>query len=278
MNKATKTIIIPPGSSERFVDLSTFGGGEYFGRNIFMTAICSYPSGYRIVYPCSSRHMVVFCYEGEFCWQCDQERGTLTAGSVLIHPAGRYQEISSSCACKSIFFLLTPSPAWGSPELSCSPAADSELIRQLMLKAEKLSISSDNSGKNAVGKLLFLLLKSVIHSPGSDPHPMQMLHSRMLLQPQKAWNIESMAKFCGVSVPHFFLLWERNYHVSPYQMLIDIRLEQAKELLAQTAYPVKNIATLCGYEHPFSLTRAFRKKYGVTPEKYRNSVVKKCKS
>ena len=278
MNKATKTIIIPPGSSERFVDLSSFGGGEYFGKNIFMTAICSYPAGYRIVYPCSSRHMVVFCYEGEFHWQCDNTEGTLAAGSVLIHPGGRYQEISSLTACRSIFFLLTPDPVWGNPELSCTPAADGELIRQLMLKAERLSFSPDNREKNAVGKLLFALLENIIRVPETENNPLQMLYSRLQLYPQKAWSVESMAAFCRVSVPHFFLLCRKYYHVSPYKMLVDIRLEQARELLEQTAYPVKNIATLCGYEHPVSLTRSFRKKYGVTPEKYRDSVVKKCKS
>ena len=52
-------------------------------------------------------------------------------------------------------------------------------------------------------------------------------------------------------------------------MLKKIRLDQAKELLTSTGYPVKSIASLCGYEHPFAFSRSFKQEFGVSPMQYR---------
>ena len=48
-----------------------------------------------------------------------------------------------------------------------------------------------------------------------------------------------------------------------------IRMELAETLLARTDYPVKVIASQCGYALPFSFTRAFVKHAGMPPQEYR---------
>lgn len=56
-----------------------------------------------------------------------------------------------------------------------------------------------------------------------------------------------------------------------YQQLLDeIRLEQAKELLTQTELPVQEIAIRLGFSEPRSFHRSFKKWLGHTPGDYRD--------
>ena len=49
----------------------------------------------------------------------------------------------------------------------------------------------------------------------------------------------------------------------------DKRLSRAVEQLITTDLPIKTIADDLGYRRPFDFARAFRKRYGFTPSRFR---------
>ena len=277
MKKLTKDIFLPPGSSERIVTLTDFGSSEYFGKNIFMSALCSHPAGYRAVHPAPGRHLVFLCRKGRYSYRSGDNTGVLQPGDIVLMPAGEEQFISSLEESQNIFFLLEPSPAWNFDKFFHTSSNSVELIWQLMEKALQLNNIADSGEiqKGSLGTLLFDILKEELHGDRKDIYLFQRLRSKLQSAPQKQWSVGEMADICGVSVPHFFVLCRRYYGVSPYAMLKKMRLEQARELLVSTGYPVKSIAALCGYEHPFAFSRSFRQMYGVSPASYRAKKISK---
>ena len=271
MKKLTKDIFLPPGSSERIVSFRDFGSSEYFGKNIFMSALCSHPEGYRAEHPLPGRHLIFMCRKGRYSYRSGSAAGILQAGDILLMPASEAQYISSAVDSQSIFFLLEPSAAWSFDSLLHVSSSNIELIWQLMEKALLLNnaVEASEIQKSSLGTLLFDVLKEELHGERKDIYLFQRLRSKLQSSPQKQWSVREMADICGVSVPHFFVLCRRYYGVSPYAMLKKMRLEQAEELLKSTGYPIKSIAALCGYEHPFAFSRSFKQKYGVSPAKYR---------
>lgn len=60
---------------------------------------------------------------------------------------------------------------------------------------------------------------------------------------------------------------------SPIHYLIRVRMEHAKKLLEQNEdYAVAEIAERVGYEDAYHFSKLFKKAYGISPMKYRNSV------
>ena len=57
--------------------------------------------------------------------------------------------------------------------------------------------------------------------------------------------------------------------MTPQRYLTDIRLNQAKELLAASSLNVGEIAAVVGYENALYFSRIFRKYVGVSPREYR---------
>ena len=52
--------------------------------------------------------------------------------------------------------------------------------------------------------------------------------------------------------------------------LINLRLQKAKELLVETSLPIENIATGLGYSNIYYFSTAFKKRWGVSPSRYRS--------
>ena len=99
--------------------------------------------------------------------------------------------------------------------------------------------------------------------------PLELLAGKLRLRPELPWTVAEMAALCGVSSSHLHALCRKRGIPSPYVLLTRIRMELAEMLLTRTDYPVKVIASQCGYALPFSFTRAFSKHAGMSPQQFR---------
>lgn len=59
------------------------------------------------------------------------------------------------------------------------------------------------------------------------------------------------------------------FNTTVFGYLHELRMKTAKELLLNTSKPIADISEYCGYVYVQSFTTAFRKKFGITPEKLR---------
>jgi AraC-like DNA-binding protein len=82
-------------------------------------------------------------------------------------------------------------------------------------------------------------------------------------------SLQQLAEHCCVSVFHFSRIFKSIMAVSPYQYLIDIRLNHAHMLL-QTGLAVTQVAFQCGFNSLEHFATAYRKKFNSTPSSSRH--------
>jgi len=87
--------------------------------------------------------------------------------------------------------------------------------------------------------------------------------------PAAGLSVEELAAIAGVSVPHFFRLFQQCTGVSPHRYVLSTRLELARTLLAQSRYPISQIVEQCGFSSTSHFTSLFRQAFSVTPAKSR---------
>ena len=80
-----------------------------------------------------------------------------------------------------------------------------------------------------------------------------------------------MAGVCGRSTEYFVRVFKATAGVSPYQYVLNLRIERAKALLGVEGASIADVALQCGFSHQEHLTRMFRRFTGVTPGRYRAS-------
>ena len=82
-------------------------------------------------------------------------------------------------------------------------------------------------------------------------------------------TVSKAAALCGFSESHFMKLFKELTGMSFTAYLVNYRLELAAAQLLKTDLNIIEIAGNCGFHNHSYFTRAFVKKYGTTPIKYR---------
>jgi AraC-like DNA-binding protein len=80
-------------------------------------------------------------------------------------------------------------------------------------------------------------------------------------------TLDDLATVAGLSPFHFLRQFQSRHHATPQQMLMAFRLSAAKRLLA-SGEPPAQVAAATGLADQAHLTRAFARRYGVTPARY----------
>ena len=91
----------------------------------------------------------------------------------------------------------------------------------------------------------------------------------MQQEPAVAWNVPRLAKVAGASRATLARLFRAATGVSPKRWLRDHRLRLVASRLTSTQSTLAVIAREVGYVSEFSLSRAFKRRYGVAPAHYR---------
>ena len=80
--------------------------------------------------------------------------------------------------------------------------------------------------------------------------------------------VEVLAREAGLSASHFQRLFKAVLGETPYQFVIDYRVERAKEMLATDAALI-DVALRCGFADQPHFTRLFKQATGSTPREWR---------
>ncbi|MEO1621923.1 MAG: AraC family transcriptional regulator [Cyanobacteria bacterium J06632_3] len=82
-------------------------------------------------------------------------------------------------------------------------------------------------------------------------------------------KLADLARLLEMSQFHFSRLFKQSLGISPYQYLLQQRVERAKQLLKTTDRLITDIALSCGFNSHSHLSKQFRQLTGMTPKVYR---------
>jgi AraC-like DNA-binding protein len=84
-------------------------------------------------------------------------------------------------------------------------------------------------------------------------------------------TLDELAAVAGLSPFHFLRQFQSQHHATPQQMLMAFRLAEAKRLLSRGESPAL-VSAAVGLADQAHLTRAFARRYGVTPARYQRAL------
>lgn len=90
-------------------------------------------------------------------------------------------------------------------------------------------------------------------------------------------TVEELADVCKLNRSYFSKIFKDNMGCPPQEFLIRLRLSKAADLMKDTGESIGAIAAQCGYPNQLHFSRAFHKRYGLSPREWRiqNQVKKK---
>lgn len=133
----------------------------------------------------------------------------------------------------------------------------------------------DNSTSDTIGTLssLFCVLNSIKDEhPNNDGDFVKKAILYIESNYHKQFDVGKYAKSIGVSRSYFTTVFTSKAGMSPYSLLINERIENAKKYLASTDLTISQIAAKTGFSSIERFSNIFKAKTGVSPQKYRSSL------
>jgi AraC-like DNA-binding protein len=165
----------------------------------------------------------------------------------------------------------------GSP-LGNSRAVQVSALREVIDLFELLQREGSNEGPFA-SKLSALLIPLLIAKITERSVRGGAVEPRALATYQRAreWieehsssarTADEVARACHVNVAYLCRLFRRFGHTTPYRFLMRQKMGRAAELLLDRGMMVKEVAAELQFPDPFQFSRAFKRVYGLPPERF----------
>ena len=83
-------------------------------------------------------------------------------------------------------------------------------------------------------------------------------------------GVEHIADYVGISRTYLNHVFQKELGLSAQKFLMDFRLHKAANLLISTELPVTEVSAAVGYEDSLAFSKAFKKKFELSPKNYRS--------
>lgn len=177
-----------------------------------------------------------------------------------------------------IWFPIGENGAWlsrfmdrslGEGNLISLPPAEKEKLLALFHRMEQERTSS----LSLTSLFLRILLMIEMSGEGSGeradlPHPLDDILDELRVHYKEPLHITEVSARHYISQSTLNRLFRTHLHISPHRYLEDLRLAEAKRLLADGA-DVTEAALECGFTDSSHFILLFRRRFGITPGKYR---------
>lgn len=201
--------------------------------------------------------------------------------TLLFHPAGEVHDERHDDVLVRIFSIELPT-AWRDrlPEQAAPLRAPgcfrSGPLLRLALRLYAESQKDDPVAPLSIEGLMLELLAETCRQgehPAEPRAPRWLKQVRDLLNDQYAANLslEDIAGSVNVHPTHLCRAFRQHYHCTPGDFVRQLRIERARQYLAESDTPLAEIALCVGYSDQSHFTTAFKRLTGLTPSQFRKT-------
>lgn len=268
-------VFLAPECRERFLVLSDVPEMKQF--DIFMAGLAQLKNGYVVERSSPDVHTVLVTLEGAGVLttpECTLEIGINT---VTFLPAGkpfRFELNDQSKQWNMVWLLLNNVERWNSVAKSYRPVINFDSAESVWSLTSLIHKEID--GRSAFRTMMLSELVKLLSNVEIDLSDTQMRVLSMLntmeSQLHLDWSVTDIAASVFLSTEQLNRVVKQIVGMTPREYLINLRMKKAADLLGNKDWSIKMIALRLGYQDPNNFTHRFRKFYGISPRRYRDSL------
>ncbi len=225
-------------------------------------------------------HIVLVTVSGQAEYECGDEKGAISLNSIWVGPADCSYDYRASGAWKfaSAALFRTDRFAHLEGKVTCRGVLQTPEYLLAAMEAylfeSSLRPNVDAAACSALAEYIsvFITRQLMPTQPYEGSRARLDLHrlwESVNATPSAPWRLENLARQLGVSIRQFQRMMREHYDLTSEQMLLRIRMEHARELLAATDLSMEMISEQVGYQSVYSFAKAFRRHFGEPPGAYR---------
>lgn len=208
----------------------------------------------------------------------ENEEHEVKAGEYLVMPPTRFQHGTRECRCRFYWLHFRAEALPASLSLPAhgkfSNGAQLSAVMKLLFQAEAESHRGIRSHYLATGLLLELAaqVRSLTPAVQALDAPQQLCRKvKMYIRGNPFTNVRvsEIARGLGYHEKYLSTVFRETEGITIKRYLTNLRMTEARRLLLETDYTVKEIGYCLTFESPHNFSRFFKTEEGVTPLEYR---------
>ena len=132
-----------------------------------------------------------------------------------------------------------------------------------------MNAQSETQQSEAIFKTLMRLLNTESTTGEKTLSIIDSAKEFMVNNYQNELTVSEIAKTVNLSPSYFSKIFKESTTLSPYDYLLSVRLDKAKELLINSDIPISEIAYRCGFNSTSNFIYFFKKETALSPLKFR---------
>lgn len=235
---------------------------------------------------CHGHHQVVVGVRGEAVVSVEGKGSQLNTWKACLVPTGAQHDYCGDHQNHVLVINLDPT----SPMTSTSAHADYEQMVRVFEKPRTVHMDSRmqtmvqfaasefnrSPGNHALHKhlaasILYCMADRIVDRSGYQPsrHSLNLdaIQRYIIANLHRKISVKELADEACLGVSRFHEVFRGVAGVTPHQFLLQIRLDQAVNLLSSTSLSVSEISYRAGFSSQSALTNSLRKHKGITPAK-----------
>jgi AraC-like DNA-binding protein len=276
INNITEHYVLSPDRRERYLRVWESEGRALMRLGVLAAGVAELVPPYRIERSKSEHHVLIYTLSGNG----NYGNGHISPGKLFVYPAG-YQLYWSDVVWDMIWFHVKRDhypildTLSGPAELEIS---DGLHLKTLMNAYCDEQATVDTHSIRAIENYAELIAIHLDRTLDAGTDPLIVETDRRLAEvwakveddPANAWSIAELARAYGLSSVQFHRTVVKHLNTSPMRKVVEIRLNVACQLLLTSGLTLEAIAEEVGFSSPFSLSRAFKRQFGLSPRAFRD--------
>ena len=225
-------------------------------------------------------HSFFLILKGELKFGLGREASSVTPETLLFIPAGTAFTRSQEKHAVWIEIELDDTPFWSALKSRGTFARKYESTGLVYLLACSIihalrsqDIYSIRCAHENAGVLITLLKRELERAGGelttAEADKLTDLVAQIQEHPEYSWDLPNMCRRVAMSQRGLYRAFARAFKMPPVKLVRSIRMEHAAGMLSSTERTVNDIAIAVGYRSPYSFSRLFKERFGVSPDQYR---------
>ncbi len=295
-------IHVPADTRQRFLQLEQEAAIPLKKLGVRLSGIGTFGMDYRVGYRDPTCHLILLTIDGDGFYQSRERQFRPTSGDLLLSPVGVPLLLGTvDRPWTFLWFYINGLRRWNRldgtpPQLIRPPFApqlqgalegllaetgyagtQSVLTESGWVAGDPVAMEPSSRPANLFGELVTEYLRQILTPSDAKADllelALQKLWKTIEQSPGQDWSQDAIRRQLGISPATLQRLVRRHFDSTPQQMVISIRMHQARRLLQQSDYPLSVIAREVGYSDAFVLSAAFKRFHGNSPSYFRRDAV-----
>ena len=218
-------------------------------------------------------HGFIFKIKGFTEYVLEGKSYILSEGEVIFLPKGSSYDYRSNTDGKRLYTSINFDADIENPKMAVYSLKDfysADFFTESFSELWKFGNSSEKYECISEFYKLLSYISRIEHLTSLDKAKFDRLNPAIEFMKANIYNpelkVDKLNRLCGISDTYFRKLFNLKYKVSPRDYLVNMRLSHAKSIIESADYEnICSIALSVGYTDPLYFSKAFKKRYGISP-------------